>query len=43
MKKVYFFGAGYCAKTFSNKVKITLNVLGNFQIVGFLVHRKLNN
>lgn len=36
MEKVYFFGTGYCAKIFSNKVKSTLDALGNYQIMGFL-------
>lgn len=36
MKKVFFFGTGYCAKLFANKVMIALRALGNFQIMGFL-------
>lgn len=36
MKKVYFFGTGWCAEFYSNKVKLAIEALGNFQIVGFL-------
>lgn len=36
MKKVFFFGTGYCAKLFAGKVKIALEILGDFQILGFL-------
>lgn len=36
MKKVYFFGTGYCAKKFCNKVCLSLEVLGNYQVMGFL-------
>lgn len=40
MKKVYFFGTGYCARLFSSKVKIALGSLGDFQILGFLDNDK---
>lgn len=36
MTKVFFFGTGHCAKHFTHKVKIALESLGNFQILGFL-------
>ena len=36
MKKVFFFGTGYCAKLYTNKVEFALEALGDFQIVGFL-------
>ena len=36
MKKVYFFGTGFCAKTFAKKVELSLKTLGNYQIIGFL-------
>lgn len=36
MKKVYFFGAGFCAKKFARKVELSLKSLGDYQIIGFL-------
>ncbi len=36
MRNVYFFGLGYCAKYFINKVKIALKELGDFQVLGIL-------
>lgn len=36
MKKVFFFGTGFCAKTFLYKVKIALKNMGNYEILGFL-------
>lgn len=36
MKKVFFFGTGYCARTFGGKVIKALKSLGDFQLLGFL-------
>ena len=36
MKKVFFFGAGFCAEAFLDKVKIALESLGDYSILGFL-------
>lgn len=36
MKKVFFFGAGNCAKRFAGKVEKALKSLENFQVMGFL-------
>lgn len=36
MKNVYFFGIGNCAELFVNKVKKSLEILGDFCIRGFL-------
>lgn len=36
MKTVYFFGTGYCAKKFANKVKLSLETLGDYRVLGFL-------
>ena len=35
MKKVFFFGAGFCAEAFLDKVKIALESLGDYSILGF--------
>lgn len=36
MKRVYFFGTGYCAELFASRVKSSLKILGDFSIKGFL-------
>lgn len=36
MKRVYFFGTGYCAKFYADKVERSLKTLGGFQVAGFL-------
>lgn len=36
MKKVYFFGTGYCARLYVSKIELTLKTLGDFQIMGFI-------
>jgi hypothetical protein len=36
MKKVYFFGTGYCAELYADKVELTLKTLGGFEVAGFL-------
>lgn len=36
MKKVYFFGTGFCAELYAEKAKIALKSLGDYQVVGFL-------
>lgn len=40
MKKIFFFGTGYCAKKFANKVKLALDALGEYCILGFLDNDK---
>lgn len=36
MKKVYFFGAGFCAEHFADKVMLALKKLGGYELIGFL-------
>lgn len=36
MKKVFLFGTGWCAKFYFHKVKLALESLGNYEIIGFL-------
>lgn len=36
MKKVYFFGTGYCAELFAGRAISSLEILGNFCVKGFL-------
>ena len=40
MKKVYFFGTGYCAEAFGARVRKILEGTGEFQILGFLDNDK---
>lgn len=36
MKNIFFFGTGFCAEIFVNKVKRSLKILGDFHVSGFL-------